>query len=326
MRKAYTDFSQLSKGMFRKSDPVEEVKPEPDTGIGQRGTGTGDDVLSYFGLTGNGKRGTARAGAVGVSGASSAGADNGRIEALEANVAALRAESAALGAANAEAERKSDNLEQQLAAERQMRASAETECDRLRGEVQRLKNELEEALTAPGTGNGERVTGIGASVQEVHVQGLLAPPATTEVFPGEVREHILAVLSEGLEAAQSSERERRAIVLEDVLAANQPGREHERRRRELKQIIKDTGSFVDARTIAALEKIGFKCVSGNKHWKLDYANVRIPISKTPSDRRGAQNTFACRRRRSGCPTSEARSFCGAKVARGRATDIANRCF
>jgi glycine dehydrogenase subunit 1 len=50
---------------------------------------------------------------------------------------------------------------------------------------------------------------------------------------------------------------------------------------------------------AELEKIGFKCVSGNKHWKLDYANVRIPISKTPSDRRGAQNT---------------------------ATDIANRCF
>ena len=48
-----------------------------------------------------------------------------------------------------------------------------------------------------------------------------------------------------------------------------------------------------------LEKIGFKCVSGNKHWKLDYANVRIPISKTPSDRRGAQNA---------------------------ATDIANRCF
>ncbi len=155
---------------------------------------------------------------------------------------------------------------------------------------------------------------------------MLVPPPTAEEFPGEVREHILAVLTEGLEAAQSSERERRAAVLEDVLSANKPGSELERRRKELKQIIKDTGSFVDARTIAALEKIGFKCVSGNKHWKLDYANVRIPISKTPSDRRGAQNTFACRRRRSGCPTSEARSFCGAKVARGRATDIANRCF
>jgi len=137
------------------------------------------------------------------------------------------------------------------------------------------------------------------SVRETQVAGLLKPPATAEVFPGEVREHILAVLSEGLEGAQSSERERRAAVLEDVLAVNMPGSELERRRRELKQIIKDTGLFVDARTIAALEKLGFKCVSGNKHWKLDYANVRIPISKTPSDRRGAQNT---------------------------ATDIANRCF
>ena len=209
-------------------------------------------------------------------------------------MAALRAESAALGAAKAESERKSVDLEQQLAAERQARASAEAERDRLRGEVLRLKNELEEALTTP-----QAQSAAPAPVQEARVVRQLKPSATVEVFPGEVREHILAVLTEGLEAAQSSERERRAAVLEDVLAANKPGSELERRRRELKQIIKDTGSFVDARTIAALEKIGFKCVSGNKHWKLDYANVRIPISKTPSDRRGAQNT---------------------------ATDIANRCF
>ena len=295
MGKTYTDFSQLSKGMFRKSDPVVEAKPLPPK------KAAGDDTLAYFGIggTGNRERETAKSGAVSVPGASCAEADNGRIQSLEANVAALRAESAALGAAKAEAERKSADLEQQLAAERQMRASAEAERDQLRGEVLRLKNELEEALTAPSEGNGELGTGNGAPVREVRVQGLLVPPATAEVFPGEVREHILAVLTEGLEAAQSSERERRAAVLEDVLAANKPGSELERRRKELKQIIKDTGSFVDARTIAALEKIGFKCVSGNKHWKLDYANVRIPISKTPSDRRGAQNT---------------------------ATDIANRCF
>ena len=278
MGRTYTDFSQLTKGMFRKSDPVVEVKPLPPK------KAAGDDALAYFGL--NVPEAPACAPSVGV--------DNGRIQSLEANVAALRAESAALGAAKAQAERKSADLEQQLAAERQMRASAETERDRLRGEVLRLKNELEEALTAPGT---QPV--VSEPVRETQVAGLLKPPATAEVFPGEVREHILAVLTEGLEAAQSSERERRAVVLEDVLSANKPGSELERRRRELKQIIKDTGSFVDARTIAALEKLGFKCVSGNKHWKLDYANVRIPISKTPSDRRGAQNT---------------------------ATDIANRCF
>ena len=190
--------------------------------------------------------------------------------------------------------RKSADLEQQLAAERQARASAETERDRLRGEVLRLKNELEDALTAPHTQPVEA-----EPVREVRVAGLLKPPATVEVFPGEAREHILAVLSEGLEAAQSSERERRAAVLGEVLAANKPSGELERRRKALRQIIKDTGSFVDARTIAALEKLGFKCVSGNKHWKIDYANVRIPMSKTPSDHRAALNT---------------------------ATDIANRCF
>ena len=278
MGKTYTDFSQLSKGMFKKSDPVVEIKPIPKKSAG------GDDALAYFGL--NAPEAPTRA--------PGGGADNGRIQALEANVAALRAESAALGAAKAEEERKSADLEQQLAAERQMRASAEAERDRLRGDVLRLKNELEDALTAPRTQLVEA-----EPVREVRVAGLLKPPAMVEMFPGEVREHILTVLSEGLEAAQSSERERRAAVLEDVLSANKPGSELERRRRELKQIIKDTGSFVDARTIAALEKLGFKCVSGNKHWKLDYANVRIPISKTPSDRRGAQNT---------------------------ATDIANRCF
>ena len=124
-------------------------------------------------------------------------------------------------------------------------------------------------------------------------------PTTIETFPGEVREHVLAALSEVQEAAESSERERRAAVLGDVLAANKPSGELENRRKALRQIIKDTGSFVDARTIAALEKLGFKWVSGNKHWKIDYANVRIPMSKTPSDHRAALNT---------------------------ATDIANRCF
>lgn len=278
MGKTYTDFSQLSKGMFRKSDPVAEVKPIPKKSAGV------DDALAYFGL--NAPETPTRA--------PGGGADDGRILSLKANVAALRAESAALGAAKADAERKSFDLEQQLAVERQARASAEADRDRLRGEVLRLKNELEDALTAPCEQTVEA-----EPVREVRVAGLLNSPATAEVFPGEVREHILAVLSEGLEAAQSSERERRAAVLEDVLATNKPGSELERRRRELKQIIKDTGSFVDARTIAALEKLGFKCVSGNKHWKLDYANIRIPMSKTPSDRRGAQNTAA---------------------------DIANRCF
>ena len=269
MGRTYTDFSQLSKGMFRKSDSVVEVKPLPPKKT------AGDDALAYFGLNEPEPS----------SAATDAVAGNDATAALEANVAALRAESAALGAAKDAAEKKVADLERQLAEERAARQTVEAERERLRGDVLRLRNELEEMQTAPSAEAAASVP-----VQEVRVQGLLKAPATGEVFNGEVREHVLAALSEARDAAGQSGRERRAKVLEDVLAANVAAGELERRRVELRQVIKDTGSFIDARAISALEKIGFKCVSGNKHWKLDYANVRIPISKTPSDYRSALNT------------------------------------
>ncbi len=289
MSRTLTDFSQLSKGMFRKSEPVVEVKPVP-----KEMSAGGDDALAYFGLTGRGKRESGRAGAVGGCGASGAGAANAATAAMEANLEAVRAESAALSEAKAEAERKAADLERQLAAERAARQTAEAERERLRGDVLRLRNEIEEMQTTPSA-----EAAVPAPVQEVRVQGLLRQPKTDEVFNGEVREHVLAALSEARDSAGQSGRERRAKVLEDVLAANVPAGELERRRVELRQVIKDTGSFIDARAISALEKIGFKCVSGNKHWKLDYADIRIPISKTPSDYRSALNT---------------------------ATSIANKCF
>ena len=279
MGRTYTDFSQLSKGMFRKSEPVVEVKPVPkETSAG------GDDALAYFGLNAPEPS----------SAATDAVAGNDATAALEANLEAARAESAALGAAKDAAEKKAADLEMQLAYERAARQSAEAERERLRGDVLRLRNEIEEMQTIPSA-----EAAAPAPVQEVRVQGLLRQPKTDEVFDGEVREHVLAALSEARDAAGQSGRERRAKVLEDVLAANASVGELERRRAELKQIIKDTGSFIDARAISALEKIGFKCVSGNKHWKLDYADIRIPISKTPSDYRSALNT---------------------------ATSIANKCF
>ena len=280
MGRTYTDFSQLSKGMFKKSEPVVEIKPIP-----KEASAGGDDALAYFGLTGREKRESGRAGAVGGCGESCAVAGNDAFVALKANLEAVRAESAVLSEAKAEAERKVSDLERQLADERAARQSAESERDRLRGEVLRLRNEIDEMQTAPSAEAAASVP-----VQEVRVQGLLKAPATGEVFDGEVREHVLAALSEARDAAGQSGRERRAKVLEDVLAANASAGELERRRAELRQIIKDTGSFIDARAISDLEKLGFKCVSGNKHWKLDYADIRIPISKTPSDYRSALNT------------------------------------
>ena len=49
--------------------------------------------------------------------------------------------------------------------------------------------------------------------------------------------------------------------------ANPATGELERRRAELKQILKDAGGFTDASTLAALERIGIRCISGRKHCK-----------------------------------------------------------
>ena len=137
MGRTYTDFSQLSKGMFRKSEPVVEVKPIP-----KEASAGGDDALAYFGLTGRGRREEGRAGAVGGCGAFGAEAGNDAYAALEANLEAVRAESAALSVAKDAAERKSADLEAKLKRERDARLTAEAERDRLRDEVIRLRNEL----------------------------------------------------------------------------------------------------------------------------------------------------------------------------------------
>ena len=137
MGRTLTDFLQLSKGMFMKSDPVVEVKPIPKVA-----SAGGDDALAYFGLTGRGKRESGRSGAVGGCVAPGAEAGNDAYAALEANLEAVRAESAALSDAKDAAERKSADLEAKLKRERDARLAAEAERDRLRDEVIRPRNEL----------------------------------------------------------------------------------------------------------------------------------------------------------------------------------------
>ena len=107
-----------------------------------------------------------------------------------------------------------------------------------------------------------------------------------EVFPGEVREQVVATLLEGLGTAERSGRERRAEILRYVLAANQSSGELERRRAELRQILKDAGYYNDPKP---LERLGLRLISGRTHWKLQYANVRVTMSKTPSDYRANLN-------------------------------------
>ena len=204
--------------------------------------------------------------------------------------AALKTKDAALAAFAVEKaahERRIAELERQLAEEREAHIAAIRERDRLQGECGRLQGELRKC--------GEN-TPVAAPVEAAPVarveptkppQGILVAPATAaEVFPGEVREQVVATLLDGLGTAERSGRERRAEILRYVLAANQSAGELERRRAELRQILKNAGYYNDPKP---LERLGLRLISGRTHWKLQYANVRVTMSKTPSDYRANLN-------------------------------------
>ena len=111
-------------------------------------------------------------------------------------------------------------------------------------------------------------------------------------FTGEIREHVLDTLASAAEAAEAGGRDRRARILEAVLCANPASGELDRRRDAVRQIIKDAGSFLDEQAIADLEKLGFRYISGKNHHKLEWAGIRFPIAKTPSDHRSCLNSAA----------------------------------
>jgi hypothetical protein len=113
-----------------------------------------------------------------------------------------------------------------------------------------------------------------------------------EKFPGELREIVITALLESKSNAEQSGRERRAVLLTKLLEGNALSGELERRRDRLRQILKNAGYFTDLHVIRELEALGFKFVSGKKHWKLEYGNVRFPVSKTPSDYRSNRNALS----------------------------------
>ena len=88
-----------------------------------------------------------------------------------------------------------------------------------------------------------------------------------------------AILKESSHPAQSSE-------WAATRGANQSSGELERRRAELRQILKDAGYYNDPKP---LERLGLRLISGRTHRKLQYANVRVTMSKTPSDYRANLN-------------------------------------
>ena len=283
MGKTFTDFSQLTKAILKESDsfrvkPAPVAQPEPVVSDEDR---EAEEVLAYFSRSPQNAPRNLRV-------ASSAKSPQDRTTELKAALEAKDAAMSALAAEKADADKRIVELERQLAAEREAHMATAQERDRLHGQCGRLQSELRKKDDNASVPAPVIAVPVAEALQQKPARGFLIAPATVaEVFPGEVREQVVATLLDGLGAAERSGRERRAEILRYVLAANESAGELERRRVELRQILKDAGYFNDPKP---LERLGLHLISGRNHWKLQYANVRVVMAKTPSDYRANLNT------------------------------------
>lgn len=260
-----TDFSQLTKSMVKK--PVEEPRTAPTPKAQESPVDReAAEVLAYFARPGGNAPQRPHV-------ASRADPAKDRVAELETALEAKDAALDALAEEKAAADGRIDDLERRLAEEREAHAAAVRERDRLQGECGRLQGELRKTADKGVVVAPAQAAPVVQAEPMKPTRGLLAANgAIVEAFPGEVREQVLAALADALATAQRSGRERRAGVLAGVLAANPATGELERRRAELKQILKDAGYFNDPKP---LEKLGFKLISGRTHWHAKQSLARL---------------------------------------------------
>ena len=260
-----TDLSQLTKSMVKK--PVEESKPAPkhkaeESPVDREAA----EVLAYFARPGGNASQRPHV-------ASRADPAKDRVAELEAALEAKNAALDALAEEKATMDGRIADLERQLEAEREAHEAAVRERDRLQGECGRLQGELRKCGEKAPVSAPVEAASVAHSEPTKPARGILAAPgAVAEVFPGEVREQVVATLLDGLGMAERSGRERRAEILRCVLAANQSAGELERRRVELRQILKDAGYYNDPKP---LERLGLRLMRGRTHGHAKQSLARL---------------------------------------------------
>ena len=313
MGNTFTDLSQFKK--FRPAEP-EPTPPEPEPTPEDRQLAGATNSADYFSSllgTPSAQRQKApphRTTIVTPSTVARVRAEQAE-DAFAAERDALNAEleerQAVIDALALDAAEARESLAQAQEKLKQAEARADEGLAKLKEELDQTKAALEAERSAPkvDTALQEEMAAKDreiARLQELLVEAqrtslsstvlLDKPDGVSEKFTGEVREHLLEALADAQRAADAGGRDRRARILEAILCANACTGELARRRAEVKQVMKDAGSFIDDATIAALEKLGFRYVSGSNHHKLDYAGIRFPVAKTPSDHRSCLNSAA----------------------------------
>lgn len=84
-------------------------------------------------------------------------------------------------------------------------------------------------------------------------------------FPGETRDHVIEVVREARDKAESEGRIRRAQLLESVLVANEPNGTLAKRREHLEKLFADNGNILTGTVMEELTKLGISHKNGEEY-------------------------------------------------------------
>jgi len=138
-------------------------------------------------------------------------------------------------------------------------------------EVENLKTKIS-SLTAELIAAKSEIDRLGAALA-VNVEGNLSNQVTLlerdvnlpDNFEGETRDHVLEVIKEARDRAESEGRLRRAQVLESVLVANEPTGNLEKNRTSLQKMFAENQNILSGPVLEELKKLGIPHKNGEEY-------------------------------------------------------------
>ena len=192
------------------------------------------------------------------------------VEELAADKAVLHEEIESLkneiSAKNAEIEQLKTNIEEKAKVESQIIDEKGKLAEQLEKEqaenvaLKRKISELEESLIRKESEESE--------IQERNPNSLALLDRDVEMpdrFAGETRDHVIEVIKEARDRAESEGRKRRAQLLESVLVANEPSGNLEKKRKAMEKFFEENGNIVNGTVISELTRCGIAYKDGENY-------------------------------------------------------------
>jgi len=169
------------------------------------------------------------------------------------------------------------------------RADADTLLDGFDDEMKKLQRQVEELTRANEALQFEN-QGLKAKLDSRDTVPVLFMGDEFEFYPGEIKDLLLAALTEALKA--TTPKSRRADVVLDIIRNNDYQKLSQTKAEELKRLLKNYDGM-SGRTRQALKDLGFEITEEGKHYKITYygdGRYQTTYSKTPSDGRTGKNS------------------------------------